>query len=107
MHGSCAIYSHNIGSPARYYHGAQDAGFSCISRKRAWHIGILKEWGHFVREPEQIYTDLCQALKDQTFPATNAFWVDEKAVLEADMKSVKKSKTKNQTLTLCPVIIQF
>lgn len=76
----------------------EDSGFRCNSRKRLWHIAVAKGWGSFCRDPQQVYDSLKEALQVVDLKATDAFFVTDPAVLEGDMKSVKKTKKKGDTL---------
>lgn len=69
----------------------EDVGFTCTARKREWHILVQKEWGHFVRDPMEVYTQLTEACADLDFPSSSAFWITDEAEYALDKRCCKKS----------------
>ncbi len=56
-------------------------------------------WARFVREPAEVYSQLIEAFKDvKVSTLDDAFFIDDKKIWEKDMKSVKKSKKKDEGL---------
>ena len=82
----------------QFIYCTEDSGFSCNSRKRLWHIAVAKQWGTFCRNPQEVYDKLTAALQHITLDASDLFFIDDPVLMEEDMKSVKKSKRKEDSL---------
>lgn len=99
---NCAIYILNASYSVFFLRPVlpctKDVGFNIVARTRGWHICVHRAWGRFVKDPAQVYKELCEAYtnKLEVSDIDAAFWVEDAKEFEADMKRVKKSKKKDE-----------
>eukprot|EP00435_Cladocopium_sp_Y103_P037291 s1056_g9.t2 len=71
-----------------------------ITEDVLWHLAVHKDWGEFVRNPAEVYKELCKALADKEFTTEEAFWLQDSAELEREVRTCKKSTKAGCSLLL-------
>lgn len=84
----------------------EDSGFHCNARKRQFHLAVRREWGRFVREPQEVYNELMASTKDLRVCVPDAFWLTDPVALNEEKKYVKKRCKVSASLS-CPQLLPF
>lgn len=65
-----------------------DSGHGSVRRFRGWTIGLRKEVGRFIAEPQDIYNSLSDLLTEKQVSIADLFWLEDEALLEDERRRV-------------------